>query len=338
MVQLNKSILFLLFFLSEVIAIDYDGLSINGYTTLGFTYSDNKNTYYKVDNTSYKTNGSSSHKLLTDAGLQLNYNYENFDFTYQASWRENNNDNFNTDYLNLKYSRENDFIRVGRMRLPVYAYNDLLHIKSAYTWTHVPSDLYSLTTSNVDGIEYYRNFLFKGYLIDLSLVHGDSPRHKDQNLGETFVDARVTSINSLRLGFDKDNYHVSSSYVSGKYNFEASIINDFNNLLDQLVAPINSDASNFVNELKNKYTLDQKNITSYSLSFNYDYDYLINSEYININIDDNVLMSEINAFYVNVGYRFDNFTPYIMYAKRNQKKYNTTDDENKLKQYADVIS
>jgi hypothetical protein len=42
LVQLNKSILFLLFFLSEVIAIDYDGLSINGYTTLGFTYSEIK--------------------------------------------------------------------------------------------------------------------------------------------------------------------------------------------------------------------------------------------------------------------------------------------------------
>lgn len=331
---IKSSILSFLFVSALLGANENNGLSINGYASLGFSYSDNDNVYYKVDNTSAKINKESSHKLLSDAGIQTIYRYNNLDLTYQASWRENNNDNFDTQAFNIKYTGEYDYLRLGRMRLAIYTYNDILHVKPAYLWTHVPSDLYSLTVSNFDGIEYGRNFFYKDYLFDITLSYGDSPKHTDQNLGETYVDTRVEDVTLFRVAAEKDYFSISSSYFLGKYDFDASIINDFNQLL-QVVKPLDSQ---FVENISNKYTMDNKDIKSISLALKYDNDFLINGEYINIKIEDNVLISNIDAYYLNLGYRFDNITPYIMYANRDQKRYDTSSDENTLKAYAATIS
>lgn len=95
-------------------------------------------------------------ELMSESRLALQANYalaEQWDFVGQFVAR--GHDQFEPKvawlYGALTLSSDRQF-KVGRLRLPVYQYSDVMDVGVTYPWLRVPSDAYSLAVTEFDGV------------------------------------------------------------------------------------------------------------------------------------------------------------------------------------------
>ncbi len=95
-------------------------------------------------------------ELMSESRLALQANYalaEQWDFVGQFVAR--GHDQFEPKVawlygaLTLSSDRQ---LKVGRLRLPVYQYSDVMDVGVTYPWLRVPSDAYSLAVTEFDGV------------------------------------------------------------------------------------------------------------------------------------------------------------------------------------------
>ena len=336
---MNKKtiILFITLFNISYAEISFDNLKLNSFGSLGITHNNSKDVYYKSDTSSKKVIDGTSHKLLTDFGFQLDYSLnDSFNIIYQGYIREDSDDNYNTEYFNLKYSfNQNDYIRIGKMKTPLFMYNGVVNVSNAYIWTHLPSEVYTFNVSNYNALEFSKQYISSNDLItNIGFSYGEGEKENSQNLDGAKVSTQVDKIRGGFIELRKDDLLLRTSYYKSRYILKADVLNTFYNTIDYLSS---IDAA-FTSEIKNKYSLENKDINVFALGLQYEKDWLISAEYNKFDIKDNVLISKINSYYLSIGYQFGNFSPYVLYGKRKQSRYNTKSDENKINQYASAVS
>lgn len=47
---------------------------------------------------------------------------------------------------------------MGRLRIPFFYYSEFLEVGYAYNWVRLPSDIYNISFSSFDGIDFTQRF------------------------------------------------------------------------------------------------------------------------------------------------------------------------------------
>lgn len=310
---------------------------ISVFGTLGVSHNTNEDMIFKTNTTAKNEDKQTSFKTISDFGLQLNTTLtDNLGFIYQGYLKDRAFGYYTTEYLNLKYQiNKTDSFKLGRMRLPMYMYSDVIHISPAYNWSHLPSGFYTFFVDKYDGIEYNKNIIMDTYDLSLQLLYGDSPTLKDIDIGGgNTLTTYAKNMKGLVLTANKDNLLLRSSFTTGVFDIQTQSIDVAAEIFD-IIEPIDSEVSN---EFKNKYSLSQKKTDIFSIGFNYDNKWVIDGEYSFLHIKDNVLMNKIKSSYLSIGYRFNNYLPYILTENRKQNIYNPSADEETLNNISNKLA
>lgn len=95
-------------------------------------------------------------ELMSESRLALQANYslsEKFDLVGQFIARGHDQFEPKVAWLYGAMSLSSDRqLKVGRLRLPVYQYSDVMDVGVTYPWVRVPSDAYSLAVTEFDGV------------------------------------------------------------------------------------------------------------------------------------------------------------------------------------------
>ncbi|WP_423187665.1 hypothetical protein ACO1PK_05470 [Alishewanella sp. d11] len=95
-------------------------------------------------------------------GLQLRYQVTSqLSLTSQVLLRGINDFSPRLEWLYSSYAvTPNLSLSLGKMRLPVYHYSDVMDVGIAYPWLRVPTDAYSLAVTNFQGVRLQQNLDF----------------------------------------------------------------------------------------------------------------------------------------------------------------------------------
>ena len=297
-----------------------DNLDIRGFGSIGISYNDNKDMLYRNDITD--DSGSSadlSLSPLTNFGLQFDYSFsDRLTATVQGYWKNKESGYYSTEWANLKYSLDDgDFLRVGKMRLPLYMYSDILNVSYAYTWVHLPNEMYSSMISNYVGLEYTKNFLFDEYDLSIQLLTGESKNNPSLIFNNDFKTSfDVRNLVGITITGNYHNLKLRGSHFVGKIDTEQDTVKGIAQDIfqDPLYFP---DSGAYLND---KYIINDDTVKFSGIGFEYDNDFILSSEYTQLSIENNIYLEKIKAWYFNAGYRFGKFQPFVIYAKNNKSQ------------------
>ena len=297
-----------------------DNFDIRGFGAIGVSYNDNKDMLYRndiVDDSGSNVDASLS--PLTNFGLQFDYSFtDQLSATIQGYWQNRESGYYSTEWANLKYSlNDGDFFRIGKMRLPLYMYSDILNVSYAYTWVHLPNEVYSSMISNYLGLEYTKNFLFDEYDLSIQLLAGESKNNQNLIFNDNFkASFDVRNLVGIAITGNYNNLKLRASHFVGKIDIEQDEIKSIARDIFQnpLYFP---DSGAYLND---KYVIQDDTVKFSGIGFEYDNDFILSSEYTQLSIENNIYLEKLKGWYVNAGYRFDKVQPFIIYAKNNKSQ------------------
>lgn len=319
----------LIFCLFTLALYSNDKFKLNGFASLGLSYNDNKNMTYRSDLVSLVgSKNKTSGKPLNTLGLQLDYIHtNNLSATVQALYKERKYQDITLEWANIKYSLDNsDYGRIGIMRIPLFMYSDILYVSYAYPWAHLPNEVYTSMVSNYSGIEYTKNFYYDDYDFSAQFMYGDRKNNEQIGFQKDFlVNIDIKDIKGLAFNANYNNLKFRASYFDGIVtinhitgDFTEKFYKTYNLPIPGIGTVPVKFSDNTVKYLDEKYAIKNEKITFSGLGFNYDNEFILSSEYTKISISENAFVKDLTGWYVNLGYRYESFLPYIIYAQRDQ--------------------
>ena len=253
-----------------------DRMSINGFFTGKVGIASNDAGYNGYDKDADFSEGS---KLGLQGTFALT---EQTNIVAQLVARGNDDWSTEMEWAFLSHDFDNGFTaRFGRLRVPLYMYSDYLEVGYAQPWASPPSELYSIVPlSSFDGIDAIYDFDLGDVAITLQASYGHADRDAGATLGE--VDY-------------KDILGASASFAYEEWIFRTTYY---------------------------QTTLDSKNGSSF---FDKEDSYFAG---VGLSYDDGSLLaiaefavsdvegdySDTESGYITLGYRINDFTPYVTYA------------------------
>lgn len=251
-------------------------LRINGFASLGATFSDEDLEYNNINNeTNFRRN--------TKAGVQMTFNLDSQSSVVTQMVSRGTND-FETkmEWAYFKHELTPSITaKLGRIRAPFYMLSEYLDVGYAVPWATMPQETYvSLGAfSNMDGADITHQSEFGGLLGTLQLAYGR-------------IDGTSVIVDDLvALGYTLagDAWQVRAAYSQsnvasefggvGLYGDDASVVGTFA-----------------------------------SLGFTYDPgDLYVAAEGTQLKVDGSI--GDSDSAYVTFGYRFGQFLPHITYAQ-----------------------
>ena len=253
-------------------------------------------------------------------GSQLNINKNNFDLTAQAIVKRYES-SFDTDlpWLNLKYTYNDFAIRAGKMQLPLFLNSNTLDIDYIHLWAKAPIEVYGIFPAKTyKGLEfiYQKSFSDSIYLDLQATPYGEIKEKVSMldTLGK--VTAKVDNIRNIMLNLEIDNLIFRTSYTKGKLTIplDGTGLNTLTNTLNALG----------FNDLAKKYSFKDNELEFLSFGLDYTYDNLIFNSEIS-KIDSNSFLPSMLAYYALTGYRYNKWTPFLMYARNKNDKDHYTE-------------
>lgn len=248
--------------------------------------------------------------FYSKVGAQLSLYSNNFEFYLQGlSYVYDGKPQLDLTLLNGKYRfNDNLSFRAGRLPINLFLSTESINIDYLYTWAKAPFAIYEiLPFEYFDGVDIIYQRYFGDLFLKATLVpYGYSS--KDINF-IFFVDQnRETELNyiqMLKLVFEYQNFEFKTIFAKAKATIPPS-----NSGLTLMRRELSSRGYSEVAE-----SYEWKDRVGYfnSIGVNYDNGTLFfNSEFVAIRGD--TLLPDINSYYVMSGYRYDLFSPYIMYS------------------------
>ncbi|WP_321779048.1 hypothetical protein [Sulfurimonas sp.] len=304
-----KQIIIFLIFTTSLVSEDQFNTRFNYFGNLSASKLSSSGFYLN----NYSHDSVSSDLSLTPyskAGAQISINNNNFTFTAQGLIRKEN-DNYKVEltWLNLKYDIDDNFaIRGGRIQTKMLLHSESLDIDYLQLWAKPPVEVYNLMPIRTyDGIELIYDKTFNDYTLSISAVGLASfSDNINGSIEEVVID--VDDSHSFALELSSDMFKYKASYTKSKVNIED----------DATTKTIVNGLSAYGNDM-DRFTYENRTISVYSLGFQFrNNDFTLDSE-IAYSQTNSLLASSIGA-YMMVGYKINDFTPYIMYAENQNDK------------------
>lgn len=205
------------------------------------------------------------------------------------------------EWANVKYQATPDLsVRVGRIALPIFLAADYRKATYALPWVRVPVELYgSIPISNSDGIDAS----YRWNLGDVKQVTQAFYGHTSIRLTDT-AHAKGRDVAGVTHSIDYGPLTVRASMMRATVSVDLArpLFDAF-----RLFGPQGA-------ALADRYDLDRKRVTGWSLGANYDPgQWFLMGEVGRINARS--FLGDKTALYVSSGYRQGSLTPYLVYAQ-----------------------
>ncbi|MUI12536.1 hypothetical protein GJV26_08640 [Massilia dura] len=298
-----------------------DNLSITGFGTLAAARSNTDDARFTRANQREGTAGTNTIGLDSNLGLQATYTFsDKLSATTQILSRKTTGDSFTTElaWAFVKYKLNDDVsLRLGRVVVPAFLISDYQNVGYANTMMRPPIEMYGQNIiENVDGV-------------DVNWQHG---------FGDTNVTAQAF------VGVARGKSYVASDRSEPRYQAPAAgfavsaehgpVTLRFAHVQGKIkatnVKPINSLTNTLTSvgfaQLASDITLkEEKRVAFTSVGLLADWNNIVvQSEYGMRRAKDPSYLSESNAWYTMVGYRFGKVLPYFAHAKLDGKGSNIT--------------
>jgi len=277
-------------------------------------YEVNSLTNSNIDNT---INFSTYSKI----GAQVSVFKDDFSFMAQGlAYQSKGENKFDITWLNGKYQLNDNFsIRAGRMQFAFFLNSDTLDVDYVHLWAKAPIEIYSIMPlRSFDGLELTYEKIINDYYIYLKLTPTGTAT-REVNVQTNTVDVDFKKMKAISLSIQKDNFTFNSSYTVGNYTMPDDSITGLIAIRGALGA-LGNDVSS--------YSYDNKKVELLSLGVDYNYEnYSFSSEFTHT--DSHSLAPNLIAYYLMMSYRYDKFTPFIMYSEnKNDKDFYNVDNIN----------
>jgi len=297
-----------------------DSFSVKTFGTLSGVNNDNENFYFRRD-TLHKDGSSGDIDYNTDTVLGIQPTYEitdNSAFVLQAIYQKDYHDEYkpSIDWGYYKYStHDNATFKLGRIRNHFYLNSENLNIGYSTLKIREHIELYGQVpnTGFYGGSVQYSDILGK-YFYDFQLSYGKesfvAPIHTlNQN-----IDIDLKNLYISNLAFGTPEYQLRLTYLNADISAK-------NPTLDGIFSGLRDEGND---ALANKYDLTNRKSTYAGIGLSVDKDdFILTSEYGYRSVPG--FYVDMSSFYVTSGYRFDNFIPYLSYAKSKMDQKLTLD-------------
>ena len=311
--KLNR--LILAFFLTVSFAVAQEDLDVR------FNYFGNvqasklSNSKYTLNNYNHdNVDNDTSFSPYSKIGGQVSLLYDDYTFTAQGLARRNHSEyDAELTWFNAKYDfNENISMKIGRIQTTTLLNSDSIDIDYVHLWSKPPDDVYRiLGISTFDGIELsYKNY-FDEY--DYNIVFTPyAQAEKDLNdSADTQTKAIIDNAMNLKFNLENGPYTFQGSYTKSDVDLpyaDAQLIGLQKALSG---APFYNDMSRF--------SYVDKVIKVWTVGLKYDDgDFIFNSEYARM--DTTSLLPSMTTYFALVGYRYNKYTPFFMYARNKADK------------------
>lgn len=211
------------------------------------------------------------------------------------------------EWLYLTYNANSNWsFKLGKLRTPFFRYSDVLDVGFAYPWITPPEQVYGgFLFSNYEGLSATYRIHFNKLNVEVEAYYGTYDGTFDRAGEETAIE--VNDIRGLILGMSKGGFRArASAIVSSDFFADIPGFQDFATLLELAGYTENADVFRF-----------DSDAVAYQASLQYDsLDYFVYSEVIKIE-SDLISVPEVNAYYLTLGYHFDEFQIFTTIASAN---------------------
>jgi len=284
--------------------------ALSGFGTVGVARSDKDDYRFHSSSTQDSVSPGQNFDATADTVLglqgtgQLN---DQFDLTVQAISRQAVGYNYTPHvtwaYLNYRASPALTF-RVGRTTTPFFMFSDSLNVNYATPWLRPPVEVYSLNPfSDLDGIDMLYRIPVGAMDLEVQGLFGNS------TLKARSASGRLSNATGIRVGLAGSGFSAQAGYTrtdlelhwdDGLYQF----LNNQFGLLGQTGAQA---------ELSGK----RGHARFFSAGLQWEKNNWITvAEYARRTVDRYI--NSAHAWYLTVGHRFGNLTPYAMYSQQRQ--------------------
>jgi hypothetical protein len=210
----------------------------------------------------------------------------------------------------LSFSPTSDTtIRAGRVGMDIFALSDFRNVGYAYTWVRPPQEFYGwIPLYSIDGADVATNLDLGEISLRAKLFAGISKANLSVS-GESDYALRLDNVYGTSVGTDYGNW-------SGRLSYVHAMIADESPLQDfaRTVAGLSTywpQATGYADDL-----LVKGGIVQYTgVALNYDLEnWQVRSE-VSYVTSDVAVLSKGSRAYLSVGKRFDQWLPYLMFAK-----------------------
>lgn len=300
-------------------ALANEGLHIAGFITAGAQWhGDDQAVYYGVeDNLDFKS--------ASVAGLQFNQTLnDQVNATIQLLARGSDDFDPEVEWAYLAYAFNSSLtLRLGRMATPFYMLSDYYNVGFAYTWATHPAEVYGTNRiTRYDGLE----LLWRTRLGPVNMLV--QPLF---GFGETDVYGPTAEFNNtlgLSSTFDWNDFSLRLGVYQGDLMIEDegvySLIGRGDTAAGQsLVTALRSVGAN---DAADQILADDDKSLFFTVGVEWNPgDWQMRAEYAHRDID-NILMADVNGYYLFAGRSFGKFTPYAIFGKIVSEDEKTRED------------
>jgi hypothetical protein len=208
---------------------------------------------------------------------------------------------------------DDTLLRIGRMRRPLYAYSDYVHVGYSYPWARPPLEVYSRDLRFYDGLDAIDLLHQKSvgdWILNTEVYYGNSSGRAELVFGEK-VDFRTRDDFGLVLEMEKD-------WLTLRFGYHRSPRSSID-LVDQFQLLENGLETAGFSDLADQINTDDLDVEFYNFAIGIDRrDWLFSAEYINLPVKGSALAWEETSWYLTGGRRFGPFTLHLTYAERDR--------------------
>lgn len=281
-------------------AISVEDLSISGFGTVAAGITDDNNNFRVTEFDDESLNFTALSKFAVQLTADMS---DGLSATAQilATGKDEFNAGFEWAYLSYELN-DNTTLRAGRLRIPTFRYSDYLDVGYAYTFVRPPQSVYNFSFSTYEGLSAIYQMPLGDYDISTNLVLGKL----DQTFFRDTAPTKGTTdtFAGINVQITRDWFSAYLSYFRTSLTIPVAQIEAAADGLEAAGAPASATS---------KLRMDGDSGQFLGLGIAVDYeDVLVNFEYTTTTADDSFYLDN-EQWYLLLGYRMDNITPYVYY-------------------------
>lgn len=281
-------------------------IQINGFASVkaGMTLGSDDSLYGYTDELDFKNESLFAVQLMSDLGDKLSV-------TAQLLGR--GRDDFDAEFAWAFLSYDlNDNLRInaGRLRTPFYKYSDFKDVGYAYDWVRVPEAVYNLDFDNIEGVSLYHTATLGEFDSSLQFIVGAY----DGNAIVTGlqVSAKIKQAAGITWEVSRDFFSARLAYLTGKTTLNNADI-------DGLTTQLNGFG---LTALASAIDIDEEDSSFVGLALSFDKnDWVAIGEITRVDVKDSAIAKQ-NGYYISLGHRFGDITPFVTFEKRDNDAKN----------------
>lgn len=288
-----------------------DRLKINGFISAGVAVNDGDD----IEEPYVQVGSDYSTSSISKLGLQTSFKInDRWNAIAQLVSRGTQDYNISAEWAYLSYAPTDRIqLKFGRQRAPFYLLSEYLDVGYALPWTIAPVEMYSLTTSTVDGASLSYDMRLGSSKWTWQMYGGASQgRSEDAKADYKSNDAWGSNLVvevadwTFRVGYSAGHLEPDADQGGPADQFNEAVESAFNT-----VAPM------YGVESRLNYDGDNLNWDAQYANAGFSYDngsLLVIGEISNLRVVDSYQPAG-DAGYLTIGYRFGRWMPHITYAK-----------------------